>query len=66
MGDFVRYCTNCGAELFGDAKFCIWCGAKLENAEPKTEDTKIVRLCAEEAPKNFQRAKPQSPGVLAG
>jgi len=29
-----RFCTNCGAPVFADAKFCGMCGAKIRRDEP--------------------------------
>lgn len=30
----MKHCTNCGAEIADDAKFCTWCGTAVAAADP--------------------------------
>ena len=40
----AKFCSQCGAELLVDAKFCVYCGSAVKN--PRTEDEKIYTTVA--------------------
>ena len=37
------FCTNCGKELKDTARFCPFCGTKIESAAEKIKENVIVR-----------------------
>ena len=41
----VPTCTNCGAELAENAKFCSGCGAKVEEFEVEVVEADVVSTC---------------------
>ena len=45
----AKFCSQCGAELLVDAKFCVYCGSAIAN--PRTEDEKIYTTAVNDEPK---------------
>lgn len=42
-------CSNCGAEISDDSRFCTFCGAKTELVEAKAEETPVETQSVQEA-----------------
>lgn len=58
-------CPNCNAQLDENAKFCPYCGTKLE-AQPQTAETEQLNAyTAQDTQENVQAAVPQAPVVVA-
>lgn len=39
------YCNKCGKQIVDDSIYCSYCGCKIENNNPKTEDDIIIEAC---------------------
>lgn len=42
-------CSNCGAEISDDSRFCTFCGAKTVPVEAKAEETPVETQSVQEA-----------------
>lgn len=56
----MKYCTNCGAQLSDDAKFCSVCGTKQEAAKAPASKPAPPKPKKPAAPKQTVRQSPQT------
>ncbi|MBE6624985.1 MAG: zinc ribbon domain-containing protein [Ruminococcaceae bacterium] len=59
----AKFCSQCGAELLVDAKFCVYCGSAIAN--PRTEDEKIYTTAVNDEHKAQGEAEKEKSGAEA-